>query len=753
MRVYITFSILFILIGIIYLTRSNRSVSQSIQESFPDPDAEYFAQRSSFVGWNNESLTKDVENRLRTDFDNANSKTEVFSGLNWTNIGPSNTGGRITSLAISPENDNIIYAGAASGGVFKSTDFGTNWTPIFDNQQTQSIGDVVLDPNDDEVVYVGTGEPNTGGGSITYDGIGLYRSSDGGNSWNSLGLKNVGTIGKVAISKANSNIIYVAAVGNIYQKSANKGLFKSTNKGASWSKVLYLSDSTSVNDVVVSPTNPNLVYATTWERISRPGARIYGGITSNLHRSTDGGVNWSKLLPDDANRGKITIDMPPTNSDIVYISIANKNGTFNTMYKYNNNGLQTIRNGLVAPTTYTWWFGGVMCHPLDSNIVYFADFNLFRTNNGGGTWSQVASGLHVDQHRVAISSLSPNKVVVGNDGGVYVSTNTLSKISLCKISNAQVYDFDVYKADEKYISAGFQDNSFARTTTQISDTWQAFGGGDGVQIRVHPNTRAETYSSQYGALNISSAGIGFTDRKGWKCPIRLDPVKPSIRYFGTNKLYKFDTSANRWNAISGDLTMGSGTGIYGTITAFGIAPSNQQYIYTGSDDGRAYITKNGGASWSDISAGLPGFWCTFVKVDRTNPEVAYIGFSGYRYGFKDAHLYKTKNGGATWVRISNDLPQIPVNDLETDPLMPNILYLATDIGVYYSINGGRNWKRLGKNMPSVVTLGLNFAVDSRILYAGTYGRGIYKIKIPAKKPTIQTKPSTTTVEIPISLNE
>lgn len=703
-------------------------------EKFPDPDAEYFAQRNGYTGLTPKELRNAIALRHQKDEAQLLLESKEIPQPVWKNIGPSNTGGRITSLALSQTNDNIIYAGSASGGIFKSIDYGVNWTAVFDKQSSLSIGDVVIDPLNDSLLYAGTGEPNTGGGSITYDGNGIYKSTNGGRTWTSKGLTNVGTIGKIAISKSNTNIIYVAAVGNIYQKSTNKGLYKSANGGTTWSNVLFISDSTSVNDVVVSPLNANIVYATTWERISRPGIRVYGGITSNLYKSTDGGVSWIKLLADDANRGKITIDMPPTNSNLLYISIANKNGTFNTMQKYNGTSFQTINNGLTGSTTYTWWFGGVMCHPLDSNIVYFADFTLYRTTNGGASWTGVASALHVDQHSVAISKVSPNKVVVGNDGGLYTSTNNLSSILLSKISNAQVYDFDIYKADEQYVSAGFQDNNFAKTSTQITDSWQLFGGGDGVQIRVHGGTRIETYSSQYGGLNITSNGIGLSDRKGWKCPIRLDPVKPSIRYFGTNKLYKYDTTINKWSAISGDLTNGTGTGSYGTITAFALSPTNNQYIYTGSDDGRAFVTKNGGTTWTDISTGLPGFWCTFVKVDRVNPEIAYIGFSGYRYGFTDAHIYRTTNGGATWKRIANDLPQIPINDIESDPLNANVLYLATDIGVYYSVNKGKNWSRLGTQMPAVVTLGLNFAVNTRTLYAGTFGRGIYKIKLPSKLP-------------------
>jgi hypothetical protein len=343
----------------------------------------------------------------------------------------------------------------------------------------------------------------------------------------------------------------------------------------------------------------------------------------------------------------------------------------------------------------------------------------------------VAGASHVDQHAVCVHPVNNQKVVIGNDGGVYTSTNALSSISFRSLPNTQVYDFDVYKADEKSVSAAFQDNSFARTSTQGLSTWQAFGGGDGVEIRVNPTDKTETYSSQYGALNITTNGINFSDRFNWRCPIRLDPVNPAIRYMGTNKVYKFNPSLNKWTAISSDLTNGSGSGNFGTITTLAVAPTNNNYIYSGSDDGQVYVTKNAGTSWQKITTGLPVLWTTFVKTDRTNPEIAYVGFSGYRYGVTDAHIYKTTDAGTTWTRISNDLPQVPVNDLEIDPTNANTLYLATDIGVYYSTNGGTNWLKLGTKMPSVVTSTLNFAVNSRVLYASTYGRSIYKISVPA----------------------
>jgi hypothetical protein len=290
---------------------------------------------------------------------------------------------------------------------------------------------------------------------------------------------------------------------------------------------------------------------------------------------------------------------------------------------------------------------------------------------------------------------------------------------------------DLYKADETFLSVAMQDNSFAHTSTQTLNGWTPFGGGDGVEVRVNPVNKNETYSTQYGSLNITTNGISFNDRFNWRCPIRLDPVSPNVRYFGTNKLYKYNPSQSVWNAISGDLTNGSGTGNFGTITTIAVSPSNNNYIYTGSDDGQVYVTKNGGTNWTKITTGLPVLWTTFIKTDLANPEVAYVGFSGYRYGFKDAHIYKTTNAGTTWTRISNDLPQVPVNDLEIDPVNANTLYLGTDIGVYYSTNGGTNWVRLGKKMPHTVVSTLNFAVNSRQLYAATYGRSVFKIDLSA----------------------
>lgn len=695
-----------------------------------EPDINYFALRNERYGVLPQEVKNAIQERLMQDNaleDQLLAKAAVPA---WQLIGPANTGGRITDVEMPRNNDTTIYAGSASGGIFVSTNYGNSWSPIFDKQSSLAIGDIEIDPNNDNIIYAGTGEPNTGGGSITYDGNGIYKSTNAGKTWKSMGLSNVGTIGKISVAKTNSNIVYTAAVGNIYQKSRNKGLYKSVDGGVNWSKILYLSDSTSVNDVAVSPVDANTVYATTWERISRPGVRVYGGITTNLYKSTDGGANWVKLLADDANRGRMSIGIPPTNANKLYISIANKNGTFNTILLYDGISFTTIKTGIVASTTYSWWFGGIKCHPANDQIVYFSDFNLFRTQNGGTSWQQVAAGSHVDQHSVFVHPLNTSKVVLGNDGGVYTSLNSLVGITQSKIPNAQIYDFDLFKADETYLSAGFQDNNFGKTSTQTINGWQAFGGGDGVQIRVNPIDKTETYSSQYGGLNITTAGIGASDRKNWKCPIRLDPVNPAIRYFGTNKVYKFNPATNRWSAISGDLTNGTGTGSFGTITTLAVAPTNNNYIYSGSDDGQVYVTKDGGVSWQNSSAGLPVLWATFIKTDRTDPDIAYVGFSGYRYGVKDAHIYKTINAGASWTRISNNLPQMPVNDLEMDPLNKNILYLATDIGVYYSTNAGTTWARLGAKMPAVVVSTVNFAVNSRVLYAATYGRSMYKIALP-----------------------
>ena len=696
-----------------------------------DPDTNYFSMRNAWYGTVPDNVKEAIKARLQNELSQKAALLKTGATPVWQLIGPSNTGGRIVDVEMPKGSTSTIYAAAASGGIFKSADFGVTWSPIFDASISLSMGDIEIDPNNDNIIYAGTGEPNTGGGSITYDGNGVYKSTDAGSTWTSIGLKDVGTIGKISVAKTNSNIVYVAAVGNIFQTSTRKGLYKSINGGSTWKNVLFISDTTSINDVAVSPVNANVVYACAWERISRPTGRVYGGITSNLYKSTDGGTTWTKLLADDANRGKITIDIPPTNANLAYLSVANKNGTFNTIYKYDGTTFTSIKSGISAATTYTWWFGGIKCHPTNDQVVYFSDFNLFRTTNGGTNWKLVASSSHVDQHAVFVHPTDTARVVIGNDGGIYTSTNQLTNITYAKIPIAQVYDFDVYKTDETFVSAGFQDNNFAHTSTQVINTWQLYGGGDGVQVRVDPTDKTETYSSQYLGISLSTTGIGAADRKNWKCPIRLDPVNPKIRYTGTNKVYKYNPSTFSWTALSGDLTNGAviTNPNYGTITSLAVAASNNQYIYSGADDGSVYITKNGGASWTKITTGLPAFWVTFIRIDDANPETAYIGLSGYRYGTKDANLYKTINGGTTWARINNDLPPVPVNDLVISPTNKKILAAGTDVGVYYTINGGTNWQPLGVGMPTVVVSGLYYAPVSKTLYAATYGRSIYKVKV------------------------
>ena len=267
------------------------------EEETEIPDTDYFAVRNEHYG----TVPRDVKDaiRLRIEKDNAIEEMNVSAAAvpKWKLIGPSNIGGRITDIEMPRNNDSTIYAASASGGIFKSNNFGAAWLPIFDKQTALAIGDIEIDPNNDSIIYAGTGEPNTGGGSITYDGNGIYKSLDAGKTWKSIGLTTAGTIGKVAVAKTNSNIVYVAAVGNIYQKSSDRGLYKSVNGGTTWAKVLYISDSTSINDVAISPTDANTLYATAWERVSRPGLRVYGGITSNLYKSTDGGTQWINYCP------------------------------------------------------------------------------------------------------------------------------------------------------------------------------------------------------------------------------------------------------------------------------------------------------------------------------------------------------------------------------------------------------------------------------------------------------------------------
>ena len=734
---------------LIILTLNNDNSSNSEKSIKKKPNDWFFRQRAFPQGQINYEAYKDA-------IDQANEFKERYKsgnkGVSWEFVGPLNTGGRISAVAMHPDNMDIFYVGAASGGVFKTEDGGASWEAIFDDQPSLSIGDVALAPSNPEIIYVGTGEANAGGGSLAYDGLGIFRSDDGGNSWIHLGLDESGSIGRLVVHPANPDICYVAAMGRLFSNNDQRGVFKTTNGGTTWENVLFLSDSTGAIDIVIHPEHPDTIYAAMWERVRRPSRRSYGGPTCGLYRTYDGGNNWTELtngLPSPSpNVGRIGVSISQSDPEILYTIYADKIGYFDGVYKTTNNGdsWNRVNDGALSYifASYGWWFGRIRVDPTDPDIVYGIGFDLYKSSNGGNSWSNISGWyVHVDQHGLNAHPLNNNFVVLGNDGGVYISQNGGS--SFTHLENLPITQFYTSEVDNSYPSrfyGGTQDNGTIRTMTGSADDWTGIYGGDGFYVLVDPENNNYVYAEyQYGGLGRSTnggssfvsatSGISYSDRFNWMSPVVFNLQNPSTLYFGGNRLYKSTNRAVSWQAISPDLSNGAGSGnlVYGTITTISVSPVNTQIIYTGTDDGNVWVSQNDGGNWTKISDELPERWVTRVVADPYNENVAYVTFSGYRYDDYLPHIYRTEDLGENWSDISGDLPEAPINDIIIDPSVDSALYIATDVGVFVTWNLGQNWGLMGEGLPNLPMCDLTLHNETRMLAIGTYGRSMYKIDL------------------------
>lgn len=670
----------------------------------------------------------------------------------WTFRGPTNIGGRVTDLAVDPLDANVVYAGAAEGGVLRSTDAGQHWIPLFDEQATLSIGAIALDPSDNDVLYAGTGEVNPGGGSVAYGGAGIFRSTDRGDSWSALGLEEAGSIGRIRIDPADPNRIFVAAMGDLWEKGPNRGVYRSTDAGANWERVLFVSDSTGCVDLIQRPDQPNTLFAAMWERIRRPNGYQYGGTTSSVYRSTDGGAGWtivSSGLPAPSTQGgRIGLSLCAAQPDYLHAVYAARNGDFAGLYRSTNGGATWVRTndgGLSGSfATYGWWFGNVRTHPVDPNRIFVVGFDVYRSINGGSSWSLASNGVHVDHHAFEFGSGASPVMYNGNDGGVYRSSNGgtgWSKLPDLPITQAYRLALDAGNSNAIYIGA--QDNGTIRTLSGAINDWVEIFGGDGFQPLVHPTNSNRVWAEyQYGALNYSAngggswvdatGGISGADRRNWNTAVRIDPTDASRMYYGTNRVYR-STNGTTWGAVSPDLTHGANGGqqgqVYGTLTTLAVSPLDGAVLWAGSDDGRVHVSTNSGTVWTDVSNLLPDRWITSVRTDPLDRETAYVTISGFRWGSPLPHVFRTTNLGLNWLTIASNLPEAPANDLIVDPLDTNRLWVATDVGVYETLDGGGTWHALGGNLPNVVVTSLALDASGRTLVAATYGRSCFSYDI------------------------
>jgi len=695
----------------------------------------------------------------------------TFSGLSLRSIGPAVTSGRVVGFAVHPKDPKQYYVAAASGGVWKTTNSGTTWTPVFDSEGSYSIGVVVIDPKNPNVVWVGTGENNSQR-SVGY-GDGVYRSDDGGKSWKNLGLKASEHIGKIIIDPRDSNTVYVAAQGPLWGPGGDRGLFKTTDGGKTWKKVLSISENTGVTDVVMDPRNPDQLIAAAYQRRRHVWTLINGGPESAIYRSTDAGATWTKMktgLPTE-ELGRIGLALAPSDPDLVYAiieSIDKKGGIFRS----SDFGITwEKRNDFDQQAQY---YSHLVVDPKNSERVYVMNVFIQVSDDGGKTLHNLGERFkHVDNHTIWIDPKDASFYRVGCDGGVYESWDRGRNWRfVANLPITQFYDVTVDNAGPFYhVYGGTQDNftlggpARNRSVHGITNAdWYVTQSGDGFHSRVDPQDANTVYSeAQYGALvrydRRTGQSMGIQPQSGrgepplrwnWDSPLIISPHAHTRLYFAANILFRSDDRGDTWKPVSGDLTrqidrntlpvMGKvwgadavsksvSTSFYGNIVALTESPRKEGLIYAGTDDGLIQVTQNGGTAWKEIDkfSGVPErTYVSRLLASQHETNTIYAAFENHKNADFAPYLLKSVDAGASWTMIKGDLPANgPVLAIAEDHENPQLLFVGTEFGLYFTVDGGQKWIRLKGGLPTIAVRDLAIQKQMNDLAVGTFGRGIY----------------------------
>lgn len=708
-----------------------------------------------------QSATLDTDLSPESDFN----VSGAIPSTRWTLIGPEPTSnpysvptvaGRIAALAVDPTNSSVVYAGAAGGGVWKTTDGGVHWIPLTDTQPSLAVGSIAIDPSNHSTIYVGTGEENFSVDS--YYGAGILKSTNGGASWTQIkgpfvgpfgpnGYDGGGRIGGIAIEPGNSAVILAAVqIGD-----GTTGIYRTEDGGTTWAAVLgagkFFHWGTSV---LFDPGNGNIAYA----------ALTYDGV----YKSLDAGKTWSlingtgsNILPS-TNVGRIVLALAPSSPSTLYVGIQDTS-TFALLglFKTTDGGANWVK--LVNTPNYCaqqcWYDQAIAVAPTNPNEVFvggaYGSF-VYRTMDGGSHWIDVTKGangffLHADMHALAFSSDS-SVLYAGNDGGVWrASQPTATPMPWNELNDTlAITEFyfspSISPGDVTDSLGGTQDNGTQKYSGVL--TWDEVLCGDGGWTAIDPVTPSNVYASCYkgnglvwkstaggvaGSWSYVVSGINQTDRMEFLPPLAIDPLHPANLYFGTYRVYQTTNNAGNWTPISGDLTNGN------SVTTIAVAPTDSNTVYAGTGDGRVAVTTNAlagaGAAWTRVYVEGNQRYITQVAVDPHISTTAYLTQSGFS-GFNGSvpHVARTTDGGLTWEDISSNLPNTPVNGIAIDPVLANTYYVATDVGVFWTRSGGAKWSVFGTGLPRVTVLGVTLHNSSRTLRASTHGRSMWDIHVP-----------------------
>ncbi|MFN8287774.1 MAG: T9SS type A sorting domain-containing protein [Chitinophagales bacterium] len=705
---------------------------------------------------------------------NPSSRSANFNAL-WTEQGPGNIGGRINCVAVHPVNHNIILVGNAAGGIFKTTDGGQNWHPVFDDQSFLALSCIVFDPQHPDTLYAGTGDRNMV--RYTFNGNGVYRSTDGGEHWLSAGLQQQGVISKIVVNPQNTNELYAAAMGSPFKRDSLRGVYKSLDGGMNWQRVLVASDEAGCTDLLINPQNPQTLYAASWNSIRSNTENVNSGLQSQLWKTTDGGATWSILNTPFKQQlnGRISLDISSQDPNKMYACVVDTSKGLKGIYISANGGstwvtldVFNIQDQLYGSNGYYfgWYFGLIKVNPWNDQDVFVGGIQLYKTSvftpqslfweQADPTWWTYE--VHADKHDLAF--IDSSTFLLATDGGLYKTTDLgLSYTDVENIPNTQFYRVTANPHDTMFYYGGAQDNGSSRGNSDNFINWQRIFGGDGFRMIFHPtNPNIYFCETQWGAIVYTddggvnfydlTSGFDLSDRFNWDFPYIMNASDPKRMYAGTNYVYKMTNApTDFWQKVSADLTDGNVLGnasgqSFNVITSLDNAKKDDRLIYVGTSDGNVWRSDNDCATWVNISAGLPDRYVTSVKASPNDSNTVFVSHSGYRSDELIPHVHKSLNRGSTWIDISGNLPQVAINDLLILPGNDSVIFAASDGGVFVTLDGGNDWQRLGINMPLVPVFELCFNAPMRQLVAGTYGRSI--LTYPLDSLGVQIVKDTTT---------
>ena len=702
----------------------------------------------------------------------------MLSEFAWRPIGPAVTSGRVVDLAVAEGPDSrlgnrlgaLMYAASASGGVWKTTNAGTTWEPVFDKQNTSSIGDIALAPSNPEIVWVGTGEANNQRSSSWGDGV--YKSENGGRTWQNMGLRTSEHIGRIVIHPTNPNVVYVAAVGPLWTDGGERGLFKTTDGGKTWRNVLKISPHTGVTEVVMDPTDPNIMYAASYQRQRKTYNFVGGGPETAIYKSIDAGENWTKLtegLPK-GDMGRIGLDVSRSQPRTIYATIETKGPE---VYRSDDYGASWRKTGTY--NAFHWYMGQIRVDPRNADRVYLLGVRLNVSDDGGQTSHPTGTSAHVDYHAMWIDPMDPDHFVVGNDGGVYISHDRGQTMDW--MSNLPIAQYYAIGLDNRlpyyYVYGGLQDNnswagpSQTRNRQGITNSdWYVTVGGDGFYSAVDPTDPNIVYAEyQNGGIIRYDVRTGEQKsiqpqpkfgtkplRWNWSAPILISPHDHNTVYFAANYLFRSPNRGDSWETLGGDLTrqldrdklplMGkiwgkdavawhAGTAEFGNISTLDESPLRKGLLYVGTDDGLIQVSRDAGATWTKMSK-FPGVpettYVSRLVASRHAEGTVYATFDGHRSNDFRPYVLKSTDYGHTWTSIAGNLPaNSSVQVIREHPRTPALLFLGNEVGAYYSPNGGRTWSKLQYNLPTVPVHDIAVQARENDLVIGTHGRGIFII--------------------------